>query len=86
MKIRHEHYRHIQQEIKRVWTPTSHEIQRQHIIYEGKAKDVEKRLRWDWLYMAVSSHWLCDNIYAYADDAHIDTALRSIIKELESRA
>jgi hypothetical protein len=47
-------------------------------------KDVEKRLRWDLSYKAGLTPFLCDTIYQYADDSHIDTALKSIVKELES--
>lgn len=37
-----------------------------------------KRWRWDLLYRAKISAWISDNIYPYADDTHIDTALRHI--------
>ena len=40
----------------------------------------EKRWRWDLLYMAGLSSWICDTIYKYANDEHIDTALRHILK------
>lgn len=36
----------------------------------------EKRWRWDLLYRAGLSRWICDNLYSYLDDTHIDTALR----------
>lgn len=49
---------------------------------DNRVKDLEKRLRWDWLYAAVPSRWVCDNIYPYADDTHLDTALRRIVGEL----
>lgn len=49
---------------------------------EGKAKDIEKRLRWDLSYAAGLTTFFCDNIYKYADDTHIDTALRSVMKQL----
>ena len=38
----------------------------------------EKRYRWDMTYKAGLSKWICDNLYPYLDDSHIDTALRSI--------
>ncbi len=43
-----------------------------------------KRFRWDVLYAAKinnesSSRWICDNLYSYMDDTHIDTALRKIL-------
>jgi len=49
-------------------------------------KDVEKRLRWDLLYSATDPAWVCDNLYPLdLDDTHIDTALKRIVKELETR-
>ena len=84
MKIRQEHYRHIRDAIR----PNAGKIasHRQFIINEGKAKDVEKRLRWDLLYYADLSPWICDNLYSYLDDTHIDTALKQIVKEIEKDA
>lgn len=49
---------------------------------EGKSKDIEKRLRWDCLYAAGLTPFICDNLYSYLNDDHIDTALKNIIKEL----
>ena len=56
---------------------------RAHILAEGKAKDVEKRLRWDVLYLSGLSYWICDNLYSYLSDDHIDTALRAIMKKID---
>lgn len=56
---------------------------RAHIIAEGKSKDVEMRLRWDVLYLSGLSQWICDNLYSYLDDNHIDTALRHIMKDID---
>ena len=46
-------------------------------------KDLDKRYRWDLLFAAgsFSREWTTE-VYKYADDTHIDTALRSIIKPL----
>lgn len=52
----------------------------------GVGKDTAKRHRWDLCYAARLSPWICANIYSYADDTHIDTALRSIVSELERGA
>ena len=45
-------------------------------------KDIEKRLRWDAMYAANLSRYACDTLYTYCDDTHVDTALRSIMREL----
>jgi hypothetical protein len=41
----------------------------------------EKRWRWDLLWQAGLSRWISDNIYPYANDDHIDTALRHITRD-----
>ena len=84
MKIKADHYEHMKQAIAAVWTKEKHEAHRKFIINEGKSKDVEMRLRWDWSYYAQLSSFVCDPLYTYLDDTHVDTALRAIIKELEA--
>ena len=59
---------------------------RDFIVKEGKAKDIEKRLRWDLLYNSIDSQWICDNLYPYLDDTHIDTALRFIMQDYQKQA
>lgn len=46
-------------------------------------KDIEKRFRWDLLYGLVGSNWVCDTLYPYLNDNHIDSALKQICKDLE---
>ena len=81
MKIRPAHYTFIRDAFATVPAETIAK-HRAFIVKEGKAKDIEKRLRWDLAYSANLSKWLCDNIYSYADDSHIDTAFRTIMREL----
>jgi len=58
---------------------------RQQLIEEGCSRDVEKRLRWDMMWAAVSSTWVCDNIYKLGmHDTHIDTALKKIVSSMEN--
>lgn len=45
--------------------------------------DIDKRIRWDVLRVSKGSAWLCDSIYPYANDAHVDTALRMLQKEFK---
>lgn len=49
---------------------------------EGRAKNPAKRTRWDATYAAKLSPWICANLYSYANDEHIDTALRSAMREI----
>lgn len=44
-----------------------------------KAGNSAKRWRWDVLYLAKASNWICQNLYPYLNDDHIDTALRRIV-------
>lgn len=71
MKLKPEHIAYIKSAICRdSKAPT---------LPEYKAKGLsDKRWRWDLAYRAGLSQWLCDNVCPYANDDHIDTALRSI--------
>jgi len=82
MKMSAEHYEYLKNAI----APMADKIRshRKFIENEGKSKDIEKRLRWDLTYYAGLSQWICDNLYEYLNDDHIDTALRRIVSELES--
>jgi hypothetical protein len=58
-----------------------------HYAANGRGKDTAKRHRWDCLYASrigdgPVSRWICDNLYSYMDDSHLDTALRRIQREL----
>lgn len=81
MKIKPEHYQYMLDAIK----PLAPQVEglRAAIIAEGKAKDVEKRLRWDLHYKAGLTRWICENVYPYANDVHLDTALRKIVASLQ---
>lgn len=47
-----------------------------------------KRFRWDWLYMTSLSERqdFFDTVYQYADDTHVDTALRKAVAALLEEA
>jgi hypothetical protein len=86
MKITKEHYEILKSAIALL--PASMVAEHKlYIIEEGKAKDVDKRLRWDTLY--ASRIKIGDGIgmsglplYKYMNNTHIDTALKAIMKEL----
>ena len=42
-----------------------------------------KRHRWDLLRYAGLTLWMCDVLYVYLNDSHIDTALRAIVPDLK---
>lgn len=63
---------------------------RAYIVKEGKAKDIEKRLRWDYANIANKLYrqeneedFICDILYKSNDlnDEHIDSALKHIFKD-----
>ena len=71
MKITKQHRVHIARELQFLNTPG--------LLQEYRDAGLsDKRYRWDLLYKAGLSQWICDNIYQYADDDHLDTVLRNI--------
>lgn len=85
MKIKPEHFAQMKDAIAGI-PAEKVAAHRQFILNEGKAKDVEMRLRWDLLHSALGSRWICDNLYPYANDDHIDTALRNIVAAFHPKA
>ena len=82
MKITQEHYKHMLDAMREHGDTIPR--RRKAIAEDSRVKDAAKRLRWDLLYTAGLSRWICDNLYSYVDDTHIDTALRSIMRDLEA--
>lgn len=89
MKITPEHYAFIKNAIREKFTISLVNDHRTFIETEWTqncvaydSNNVDKRLRWDLLWLSVSSAWICANIYKYAHYDHIDTALKSVVKEL----
>jgi hypothetical protein len=74
-KIKGEHLEHIRTEIAKHDTPELRE-------WYKKNNMSDKRYRWDLTYRAGLTSWICSNLYSYANDDHIDTALRSIVSPL----
>ena len=82
MKITPEHYEHLKNEISQI-SREQVAAHREYLKTHSRVKDLEMRLRWDCLYLRRLSPWLCENVYKYANDDHIDTALRRIMSELD---
>ena len=89
MKIQPNHYAFIKAAIQNKFTVSLVKEHRTYIESEWKRdhvnyteENVEKRLRWDLLWLSVTSAWICATVYKYADDTHLDTALKKIMKEL----
>lgn len=73
MKITKEHYAHIEAEVNKVIAADPN----MYAMYQA-AGLTDQRYNWDLLYRAKLSTWLCDNVYKYANDDHVDTALKTI--------
>ncbi len=67
--------------ITRIPTAAEYDARSQAIPRIGQTKDPAKRHRWDALYAAGAGEWIND-VYKYANDEHIDTALKAVVKEL----
>lgn len=83
MKISAQAYDHMKAKIATIGAAKA-SAHRQFIINEGKAKDIEKRLRWDLSYYAKLNAYICDEIYSQdCNDTHVDTALKAIMRDLD---
>ena len=50
-----------------------------------KVKDLNMRFRWDMLHCAIGSSWVCNNLYNYMGDRHIDSALKKIVPAIQRK-
>lgn len=78
MKMRPEHLDTLRDIIAPLDTPE----RRADYVKQGLSS---KRYRWDLLYAARVSNWICSTLYPYLNDSHIDTALRSIVQFREDK-
>lgn len=75
MKISTEHFR----QLKLMCEAVMQDHPDGWLKYEAAGLSHE-RFRWDVLRATGKMNWVCDVLYSYLDDSHIDTALRSIVK------
>jgi len=75
MKIKPEHLAHIRAAI----APLDTDFHRSRYAAAGLST---KRYQWDMLYQAGLTPWICDTLYKYMDDTHIQTALNRLVKPL----
>lgn len=87
MKIKPEHFTEMSRAIRELVVSGKSQEIFETIKRDGRVrvKDVDIRFRWDLLWAAVKTpSWppnLMRDIYSYADDTHIDTALKKIVKK-----
>ena len=55
-----------------------------HFAANPKINDAAMAARWQLLREARALPWVCDTLYSYLNDDHIDTALRHVVRTLES--
>ena len=85
MKIRNDHLAYIREQIAGVLhhAPDLPERYRAgDFARADKVRDLNTRYRWDLFFMAGLTSWACREVYNYADDRHIDTALRAIVADI----
>ena len=79
MKMTKEHYEHMKAAIST--------LDKESILATAKTvtnyKDLNERMRWYMANQAGLLRFTCDVLYKYLNDDHIDTALKSIMKELD---
>lgn len=83
MKIEFQDYKILFDAIQQV-RRNNPEMTLDYYIKNNLGKDHAKRWRWDLLFAAkkfMPEHFVCDVLYKYMDNTHIDTALRKIVKE-----
>lgn len=80
MKIKPEHYARMKYEIAKIAGHLPEH--RENLKSDPRVKDLEMRLRWDASRAAGLTRFICDEVYLYANDTHVDTALRKIMVEL----
>lgn len=83
MKIKSEHYNRIKQAIEAIPEQTR-KNHYESLKSDTRIKDIDKRFRWDCFNYAGLTSFACNTLYNYLDDNHIDTALKSIIKEIKT--
>ena len=84
MKIKPEHVAYLRERIVPLDSPERRECYRKgQFPRADKVKDLDRRYRWDLVYSVPGLiRWMCVNLYPYANNDHIDTALRSIVPGL----
>lgn len=87
MKVTKKDYEDLKQAIEEVLviaTFNSALAYKESLSKDARVKDYNIRFRWDlfWAIPRVKSQPIVESIYTYANDDHIDTALKHIVKDL----
>lgn len=82
MKIKPDHVQHMREAIADACIRIGIERLQEHRAALAACENVNDpamRYRWDLFRAAGLTSFACDTLYAYANDEHIDTALRHIV-------
>jgi hypothetical protein len=88
MKIKQEHFDHLQTSIDQVLAQYNDqgqlvsEYERGLFPRSEKTKDLQRRFCFDLLFGAGLNKFVCDELYSYLDDDHIYTALKAIVPKV----
>ena len=85
MKVTTEHRDYMAEKIRervRTYPPEALATYLSEIQADPRVMDWERRYRWDLCHASGLTPWICTTLYPYADDSHIDTALKSIVGKL----
>lgn len=81
MKLTEEHYQHIKEEISKLDQRHIKEHAKK-VLESKKFKNFEARMVWDIAHAVNLGQFFCREIYSYAHDEHIETALKKACSEL----
>lgn len=88
MKIKQEHFDHLQTAIDQVLAQYNDkgqlvsEYERGLFPRSEKTKDLQRRFCFDLLFGAGLTKFVCDELYPYLNDDHIYTALKAIVPKV----
>ena len=82
MKIKLEHDNHMKERMAKIADKMP--AHRARLQDDQRIKDMDMRIRWDWLWGTGLSSWVSVTLYPYLNNTHIDMALKSIVKEITS--
>ena len=84
MKIKPEHLARLKELVEPLDTPQRRiQYLKGDFANADKVKDLNKRYRWDLFWLADGKATTVKEMYVYMNDDHIDTALKSIVKDLK---
>ncbi len=86
MKIKAEHLQHLKDKIlPNITEEIKHSYETGAFPRSDRVKDLQTRFNCDLVYMFVGSAWICDNLYSYMNDTHLNSALNSFVPKIERK-